>query len=91
MVPVGKRNYCALIIYVIQALMGILWVIYDKRSSKTVTILGGKMRVIPKSSSLVVRAKFVEEGAILRDWTLGNERCAICPVCFLLLDTMPML
>jgi hypothetical protein len=45
----------------------------------------------PISTSLAEGSKLMEEGSILEDRTLSDERDTVCPVCLRLADAMPVL
>lgn len=61
------------VVNIVQVKVGILGVVDDNRSSQTIAILRGEMRMVPERSCLVGRGEIVQEGVSCCDGALIYE------------------
>jgi len=73
--PISELDDGSFVVDVVQARMGILGIVDNEGSPKTVKILEAQLRVIPERASLVPNERnLVGEAAARSDWASGYER-----------------
>lgn len=78
--PVTELDDGALVIDIIEAALWVLGIIDDQRSTKTIQILNGELRVVPESSSLFTDERnFVSEASVRSDGACRDKGAALIP------------
>ena len=71
--------------------MRVVGVVYNHRATKTVTVLGRQVAMVPEGPGLPSGSEVVQERIILRDGALVYKCRTVGPVGALLEETMPVL